>query len=359
MMRAGMIGAGLHSLVHMQGYEASANVELEAIYDVVPGRAEGLAREHGIPTACSSIEELLSIGLDLIDVVTPPLTHLNVVDLVMDRVHVICEKPLALDVGEAQSMCSLAESTSKRAFTAFQRRYDPALIHIRSLIRDKFIGDIVLANCSVIVNWGILKHQSQAMGYRQWLDGTATGGGFVSGALPHYADLVRYLLGDVGTMISHTATAGTFAEGQPDRDGPDDTVILAGSIAGGGVFNIAATWAAGQPTQERWEIAGSKRTLVLETDGRLYVTNGAGERPNARGGMTEVDVPWLPIHKSEGAINRGFGFGNAGIGFGAMVSDIAASIESGGAPLCATFQDGLRSAEIIARLNADTAGRKR
>lgn len=349
MIRVGLVGAGLHSLAHLEGYQGSRNVDLTAVCDVVPGRAEAIAEKFGIPNVCASLEDMAAKRLvDLVDIVTPPLSHRAVVGSALELgLHVICEKPLAIAVAEAEEMCVLADDVGVRAFTSFQRRYDPVMIHVHNLLRDGFIGDVVLSTASVIVDWGKLKATSQAQGFRQWISQTATGGGFIAGALPHYVDLVRYLLGDVASLVSQSGPAGKPLPAGRHDDRPDDTVIVAGMLAAGGMFTVAATWAAENPTNERWEIVGSRRTLIIEADGRLLATTGSG--------LEELDVPAPLAVCREQHINRGFGFGNAGPGFGALVSDVCASLEDGGQPYCATFADGLRSAEIIAQLQCNAA----
>jgi predicted dehydrogenase len=322
-------------------------VVLVAVCDIDRERAEAFAAEFGIAHVCDDLDQMISRGLvDLVDIVTPPLTHRKLVAdaLASHTVHVICEKPLALNPVEAEAMVGLSEAARVGTFTAFQRRYDPSLVYLRRMIADGYLGDLVLANIGVIVNWGVLKRRSQARGYRQWLDSTASGGGFIGGALPHYIDLVCHLLGEITHLVSHSGTAPTFAAAESDGEGADDTVVVAGTLRCGGMFNLAATWAAAQPTLERWEIVGTKRTVQVHPDGRLFVTTGSGS-------LEELPLPPGVEPPRPGSINRGFGFGNAAPGFAALVSDVARSLRCGDVPLCATFEDGLRSALIIDRLS--------
>jgi predicted dehydrogenase len=345
-IRVGLVGAGLHALVHLEGFAASRNLKLNAVCDVVPGRAAEIAAQYGIPHVCETVAEMADRNLvDLVDIVTPPLSHYDVVADALNRgLHVLCEKPLSLDADEAKAMVELAEKSGQRAFMAFQRRYDPAVIHVHNLLLDGFIGDVVLSNTSVMVNWGKLKGVSQAQGYRGWISDVATGGGFIAGALPHYVDLLRFLLGDIASVVSHGGPAGRgpAAGGRDDR--PDDTVIMGGSLEAGGMYNLCATWAAENPTNERWEIVGTKRSLIIDSEGRVLVTTAAG--------LDELEVPATLAVAPELFVNRGFGFGNAGAGFGSLISDVCGSLIDHTKPYCAAFSDGARSAEIIAQLQA-------
>lgn len=342
MIRAGLVGAGLHALTHVKGYQLADGIALNAVCDLDRDRTEQIAKEYGIPNVCANMAEMVSKGLvDLIDVVTPPLSHLELVrEALSHGVHVLCEKPLALSVAECREMTDLAGDSAGRAFTVFPRRYDPLFMRVRELLQSGFVGKFLLGNGTVIANWGIQKKGWQAQGFRQWASDPATGGGFINGALPHYIDAMRYVLGDIDGVVSGSAPAEAPP---PGRLPEDDTVVMVGKLRSSGMVTIAATWASRYNMEERWEFVGSDRTLVIEPDGRLYATS-----PSDR---EEIAVPLHAGIDAGEQPNQGFGFPNGGPALAALFTDLGRALVEAGPTHCATFEDGLRCTEIVTKLH--------
>jgi predicted dehydrogenase len=348
-MRVGIIGAGLHAIEHLEGYRRLDNVTVTAIADTVAGRAAEMAKRFGIAeTHDSHLQLIASENIDFIDIVTPPGSHFEIAKACLATGKpLICEKPLSLDPAEAREMARLAERSGANNFTAFQRRYDPVIATVRELIGSGVLGDLVLVNTSIVTNWGALKASGQATGHRQWLSQASTGGGFLNGALPHYIDLLHHLFGDIDRVNS---SRGSVSAGpRESAEVPDDILLVSGAFKESGLFSISATWSAGQPTGERWEVVGTRRSLVIAADGTLSLTSG-------NGGLEKIDVSREPAALWLGATNGGYGFGNADRGFAAMVADIDHALRNGAGSRCATFSDGLKAAEVIAFIRAvDTA----
>ena len=105
-VRIGVIGCGNIGKTHARAFAALAGADLAATCDADGARAEALAEAHGVRHVFTDVGELLRSGtVDAVTVCTPHPTHADVVVAAAAAgVHVICEKPLAVEIGEANRM---------------------------------------------------------------------------------------------------------------------------------------------------------------------------------------------------------------------------------------------------------------
>ena len=103
-VRVGMVGLGLVANSHLKGYAGHPNAEVVAVCDIDKARAEDFARQHGIPQAYSSYDEMLGrAGIDVVSIATPNHLHAPMTLKAAKAVkHVHCEKPFSRYVGEGQ-----------------------------------------------------------------------------------------------------------------------------------------------------------------------------------------------------------------------------------------------------------------
>ncbi len=115
-IRVGIIGAGsIARYAHVPGYKAQPNVEIVAAADTVPGKAAAFAAEFGIPRAYDSMEEMLSNEqLDAVSVCTPNYAHKAATIAALNAgLHVLCEKPIAMNLAEGREMVETARRLNK------------------------------------------------------------------------------------------------------------------------------------------------------------------------------------------------------------------------------------------------------
>ena len=340
-MRVGIIGTGIHSLVHLAGYALTPHIEVVAVTDLNRQRAEEVAASHGRPQVFSSAQELIACPeVDLVDVITPPMAHREPVLAVLAAGKpLLCEKPLSLDPAEAAELEAAARSGTALAATSFNRRFDPAIRYLRDLLADGFLGEHRMTTVTVITAWEKM-HGADASGdLRQWLRSPDTGGGFLRGAMPHYVDLLRYLLGE--TTVSAAALQSAKPAATTEGAVSDDIVLAFGSVATGGLYSIAMTWTAASEVGERWSLVGSERTVVVEPDGSMTSTDASGQTSR----LTIPSSYISPAVKGE----HGFGFGAGSWAFAAMMDHLAGCVSGDNdTPLFASLADGARNAELIA-----------
>lgn len=135
LLRAGVIGAGYLGRFHALKYAAMQDVELVAVADIRPARAEEVARECGC-RAVHDFREMLA-EVDLVSVVVPTEGHYAVARACLKAGrHVLVEKPLASTLAEADELIQLATAGGHVLQVGHLERFNPALGALREVVRD-------------------------------------------------------------------------------------------------------------------------------------------------------------------------------------------------------------------------------
>jgi predicted dehydrogenase len=160
---------------------------------VVNHQAESMAKfaaEFGIPRQYTNLEALLKDGgVDALVVSTPNYLHAEqTIAALAAGLHVLVEKPMAVNAAEAEAMQKAAEKTGKTLMVAHMWRFDPEAVWLRTQIAAGKIGKIIRTKgCGVHVNWGPGGWFTQKK---------FAGGGAMADMGVHALDTVRFLLGD-------------------------------------------------------------------------------------------------------------------------------------------------------------------
>ncbi|HEY6236251.1 MAG TPA: Gfo/Idh/MocA family oxidoreductase [Candidatus Elarobacter sp.] len=225
-LRVGVVGAGFGGAVHAPAYALHPRFEVVAIAS--PSSAERVARERKIPHAFASVEAMLAgVELDVVSVASPPFDHhRSALAALAAGKHVLCEKPLALSVAQAEEMVAAAERAGTVAAVAFEFRYDPAVIALKELIDNRHVG--ALREIEVARLSGELLERNTGRS-RGWWFSRAKGGGVANAFMPHYFDLANHLAGR-----APRATTGLLRTANPrrtDAQGTFETDVADGAFA--------------------------------------------------------------------------------------------------------------------------------
>jgi predicted dehydrogenase len=133
--RIGIIGVGFGAQVHAPGFR-SEGWDVAAICSRSRDKVEKAAREAGIPDIHTDPAELIARrDLDAVAITTPPAAHhpLTLAALAAGK-HVLCEKPFAMDAGQAAAMRDAAERSGRTAMVAHEFRHTPQRGYIKQLL---------------------------------------------------------------------------------------------------------------------------------------------------------------------------------------------------------------------------------
>ncbi|MEU3847300.1 Gfo/Idh/MocA family oxidoreductase [Micrococcus terreus] len=311
-LTVGIAGGGAIFRNHLEAYRALPDVEVVALCDIDAERAAVVATEHGIPQSFGSVGELLAWrgadgrGVDVLSVCTPHPTHESVVtEAAAAGVHVLCEKPIAIDVGAAERMVQVCRDAGVTFGVLFQRRFWPAAQRIRAAIDDGTLGQPILGHCSVL-----LHRESEYYSATPWR-GTwdADGGGVLMTQGIHYIDLLQWFMGEVVEVSGHAAT---FIHGEHMET--EDSAVATLRFASGALATLQASTAVTPSLGVQVRVTGStgasaQLTEFPEgTDGRVDIwaygdSVGATETwpaallPNAD--LATINGALIPWHQAQ------------------------------------------------------------
>lgn len=152
-IRAGIIGTGFIGPVHIEALRR-LGIRVTALCDL-PDRVAAAAQKHGIPQPFDDYRELLDCPeVDVVHITVPNRYHCELALAALQRgKHCVCEKPLAMNTDETTRICHAA-STSKTVFAVnYNVRFYPAVLHLRNLVAQGELGEIIHVNGSYLQDW--------------------------------------------------------------------------------------------------------------------------------------------------------------------------------------------------------------
>src|SRR5437879_8573755 len=193
-LRVGVIGTGFGAEVQIPAFLAHPRVDAVAVASGTPGRERQVACRVEIPHAVGDYRARVATAeLDLISITSPPDTHHPAtLAALAHRRHVLCEKPMALNAGQATEMLREAEQQGVTHVIDHELRFNPIRRKIKHLIKEGFIGTPRHA-LTTVVGTG----RADASRPWTWWSDAGRGGGILGAQGSHQIDLLRYFLGDV------------------------------------------------------------------------------------------------------------------------------------------------------------------
>ena len=143
MVRLGVVGTGIWGSMHVKAYLQHPEVELVGICDRDERRLASLGDEYRIENRFTDVEDLLSLGLDGVSVVTPDDTHTSIVIKAFESgAHVLVEKPLAKTVDECEIMIAASEKSERILMVDWHNRWNPPFCGAKTAAESGELGDI-------------------------------------------------------------------------------------------------------------------------------------------------------------------------------------------------------------------------
>jgi predicted dehydrogenase len=199
-LRAAIVGTGSVATLHAASLATLEGVELVAVADVAPGRAESFAASYGVAAAYESLEDLFAAEqIDVVHLCTPPGVHgSQAIAAFAHGAHVIAEKPPALSLAELQTMTDAAATAGREFAVVFQQRTGTAAGHVKALLDSGSLGRALFALCNTL--WYRDAEYYSVPWRGRW---ETEGGGTTLSHGIHQIDLLAYLLGDWRSASAH------------------------------------------------------------------------------------------------------------------------------------------------------------
>jgi predicted dehydrogenase len=273
-LRAGIIGLGVGKS-HARGYLGNHGAALVAICDMDEVRLHELGIQYAIPpeNRYTDYKKMLAEAkLDLVSVCLPNYLHAETTIAALDAgVHVLCEKPMAPGVAQAQEMIAAAGRNSRQLMVTYNYRYRADTQWIRRLIAGGHLGSVY----HVYASW---RRETGIPGSGWFGNKQMAGGGALIDLGVHVLDLTMWLLGFPGVLTVSGDTHSVFGPrgmkmwgrrpgqiAQPPFD-VDDGAVGFIRFANGANAVLEATWAEHRQPQDdliRMELQGTNGTVVL------------------------------------------------------------------------------------------------
>lgn len=245
-------GAGNIGDIHANAVSKHPETNLLAIIDTNVDKARSLAQKYAVPYIFNNLDELISSGkADAVVIGTPNCYHAPLAIHAMESgMHVLVEKPMAMNAQEAIEMESVSKRTKKTLMVAHCWRYDPEIVWLREQVVGNRLGKIFRTiSYGNHTNWG-------PQGW--FIQKDLSGGGALMDMGIHAIDTTRFLLGDPEPISVYAKISTRFGEYDVD-----DTGVIIITWKDGITSYIESGW---------WQ----PHTNGLEAATQLYGTKGFG-----------------------------------------------------------------------------------
>jgi predicted dehydrogenase len=370
----GMVGYAFMGAAHSQAWRTAPHFfdlplqpRMRALCGRDGERAAAAADRLGWESVETDWTRLLAReDIDLVDICSPGETHAEIAVAALEAgKHVLCEKPLANTVAEAEAMAEAAERAAEHgvlSMVGFTYRRVPAIALARRLVEEGRLGEIRHVRAQYLQDW--LADPSTPMSWR--LEKDKAGSGALGDIGAHILDLTQHITGDrvvsVNGMLETFVTERPVAEttgallGGSSLNGGghqlapvtvDDAAVFLARFGGGAVGVFEATrFATGRKNAIRIEINGSRGSIAFDFEDMNVLEFFDAEESGQTAGfrriiVTEAEHPygghwWPPGH--------GLGYEH---GFTHQVVDLVTAISRGEQPL-PSFADGLQVQRVLA-----------
>lgn len=375
-----MVGYGFMGAAHSQGWRVAPrffDLAVEPVMHTIVGRdaarVEAARQKFGWEYSQTDWRRVIEDpAIDVIDICSPGASHVEIAIAALDAgKHVLCEKPLANTVEEAERMVVAAEraaSVGVRSMVGFSYRRVPAIGFAKRLIEEGRLGEIRQVRALYLQDW--LTDENGPMTWR--LDKDQAGSGSLGDIGAHAIDLVEHMTGSrlsgvSGTvetfvterpLLGETVGLSGTASDERGRVTVDDAAWFTGRLEGGkadraiGAFE-ATRYATGRKNALRIELSGSRGAIAFDLESmnelQFYdATAPAGEQGFTRILVTEPEHPYMANWWPTG---HAIGYEHA---FSHEVADFVDAITSGTAPE-PSFADGLHIQRVLAAVQQSAA----
>ncbi|WP_112470129.1 Gfo/Idh/MocA family protein [Streptomyces triticisoli] len=366
----GMVGYAFMGAAHSQGWRTAGRVfdlPLRPVLAAVCGRdgaaVRAAADRHGWAAAETDWRALIARDdVDLVDICTPGDSHAEIALAALAAgKHVLCEKPLANSVAEAEEMARAAEAAQQRgqlAMVGFNYRRVPATALARRMVAEGRVGTLRHVRVTYLQDWLVDPRFPLTWRLRK----ESAGSGSLGDLGAHIVDLAQFLAGEPLAGVS--ALTETFVRERPlpasatsglsgaptagtGQVTVDDAALFTGRFTSGALASFEATrYATGRKNALRIELNGERGSLAfdLERLNELYYHDGT--EPGTHAGfrrilVTEPDHPYLDAWWPPG---HGLGYEHT---FVHQARDLVHAVAEGSRPE-PSFADGLQVQRVLA-----------
>jgi predicted dehydrogenase len=249
-LKAGVVGVRMGA-AHVAAYRNNPHTEVTVVCDPDEARANQVASEHDVPKTVTRCEDLLAESVDIVSIATPdPLHREQCVAALEAGKHVLCEKPLALNMDDVEAIVRAADQAETLFMVGQVCRFAPGFALTKTLIEDGVIGDLFLVESEYAHNY------ERARGVGDWRV-TPERHPFIGGGC-HAVDLVRWIAGNVAEV--HAYANHRTLKGWPI----DDCTVANLKFESGVIGSVMCSIGCRRPYTMRSCFYGDKGTIISD-----------------------------------------------------------------------------------------------
>ena len=375
-LRVAMIGHGFMGAAHSQGWRVAPRFfDLPAVPELtlLVGRnaagAVAAANKWGWSETSTDWRAAVERDdIDIVDIVTPGDSHAQIAIAALNAgKHVLCEKPLANSVAEAEQMAAAAERAQARgvfAMVGFTYRRVPAVAFARDMVAAGRIGAVRQVRAAYLQDW--LSDEEAPLTWR--LQKEHAGSGALSDIGAHAVDLSEYITGQRVTKVSGIletlvheralleASVGLSGTASNDRGAVtvDDVALFTGRFDSGVLASYEATrFATGRKNSLRIELSGSAGALAFDMENMNTLEFYDATSPQTELGFRKIQVtePAHPYFASWWPTGHILGYEH---GFSHQVKDFVVDVAAHRQPQ-PSFADGLHVQRVLDAVERSSA----
>ncbi|RJL31829.1 gfo/Idh/MocA family oxidoreductase [Bailinhaonella thermotolerans] len=366
-----MVGYAFMGRVHSQAWRSAAaffDLPLRPVMAALSGRDAARVTAAAAKLGWAAVETdwkdlVHRDDVQLVDVCTPGDSHAEIAIAALEAGrHVLCEKPLANTVAEAEAMAEAAgraRARGVRSMVGFNYRRVPALAYARELVRAGRLGQIRHVRAQYLQDWIV----DPAFPLVWRLRRERAGSGALGDIGAHIVDAAQYVTDDLLAGVS--AITETFVRERPLPEGTgrgevtvDDAALFIGRFRGGALASFEATrFAAGRKNALRLEVNGSLGSLAFdfESMNELWFHDHAGDAAEAGFRRILVTEPGHPYAGAWWPPGHALGYEHT---FTHQAADLLQAVAAGADPL-PSFADGLQVQRVLAAVEESAANESR
>jgi predicted dehydrogenase len=341
-IRIGIIGAGFARTTQIPGFKNCKDARIVAIASARREHADEVAREFGVDHVEDDWRALVARDdIDLVSIVTPVVTHCEMTLAALDAGKaVLCEKPMAMNAGEARRMTDRAREAGVLALIDHELRFLPGRVKLRELLHRGDIGKVRHAKLT-------FRSDSRADVDRpwNWWSDKTQGGGALGAIGSHVIDGFRWLLGaEVSEVCCNLAThirerkdeSGKVREVTTDDEANLLLRFAESELTEGATGNVSLSMVEAGKPEHRLEIFGTLGALMIEEGGELWQSKVG-------------DWEWKKVKTERGELAQGMRDGGWARGFTLFSLKIVEALREGRTTVegAATFEDGYRTQLVL------------
>lgn len=294
--RAGVIGAGaIAHACHLPGYLKNDYAELVAFADPVPDRHKEMGKLYPELHGYAHYKDMLGQeSLDVVSVCTPNKYHAEAAITAFEHgCHVLCEKPIATSLEEADAMIAAARKAHRKLMVGFTHRLFSGTKKVKELLEAKTLGKVFMMRIR-------FAHGGPYPGWAKsdwYYDKEYSAGGAMLDMGIHAIDLCHWL---IGPIIGVSAKAATLIK----KIQVDDNALMMMELKSGALAYVEVGWTS-RPGFTGFEIYGTEGSILCDYNRGVRLVGGKGAAKEAEwklvdknpteGGWSEEVGYWLDV----------------------------------------------------------------